>query len=67
VLIGFYEDDPVTKQSASKRRFPMGNFERGVEKKFKGDKVAERKYKTNVKQGASRLSQAAKLRKKASK
>jgi hypothetical protein len=49
------------------REVPMGNFERGVEKKFKGDKVAERKYKTNVKQGASRLSQAAKLRKKTSK
>lgn len=44
----------------------MGNFERGVEKKFKGDKAAGKKYKTNVKQAASRLSQAAKLRKKAS-
>ncbi len=45
----------------------MGNFERGVEKKFKGDKEAEGKYKKNVKQGASRFSQAAKLRKRAAK
>ena len=44
----------------------MGNFERGVEKKFKGDNVAAKKYKANVKQAASRLSQASKLRKKAS-
>lgn len=44
----------------------MGNFEIGVEKKFKGDKTAGEKYKANVKQAASRLSQAAKLRKKAS-
>lgn len=44
----------------------MGNFERGVEKKFKDDKTAAGKYRANVKQAASRLSQAAKLRKKAS-
>ena len=45
----------------------MGNFEKGVEKKFKGDKVAENTYKKTVKQGISKLSHAAKLRKKASK
>lgn len=43
----------------------MGNFERGVEKKFKGNKSAEEKYKNKVRQGANRLSQASKLRKKA--
>ena len=45
----------------------MGNFERGVEKKFKGDKEAKKKYNKIVKQGANRFSQAAKLRKKAAK
>jgi len=45
----------------------MGNFEKGVEKKFKGDKVVGQKYETTVKQGISKLSHAAKLRKKASK
>jgi hypothetical protein len=44
----------------------MGNFERGVEKKFKGNKATEDKYKKTVRQGASKLSQAAKIRKKAS-
>lgn len=45
----------------------MGNFEKGVDKKFKGDKVTGKKYETNVKQGMNRLSQAAKSHKKASK
>ena len=44
----------------------MGNFEKGVEKKFKGETAAAKKYKANVKQAASRLSQASKLRKNAS-
>lgn len=45
----------------------MGNFEKGVDKKFKGDKAAGKKYTTSVKQGANRMSQAAKSRKKAAK
>ena len=45
----------------------MGNFERGTDKKFQGDAAAANKYKKKVKQGANRLSQAAKLRKAASK
>ena len=42
----------------------MGNFEKGVEKKFKGDKVAAKKYVTSVKGAGGQLSQAAQLRKK---
>ena len=45
----------------------MGNFERGIDKKFKGDAAAANKYKKKVRQGANRLSQAAKIRNAASK
>ena len=44
----------------------MGNFEKGVDKKFK-DKEDAKKYVANVKGAGGRLSQAAQLRKKASK
>jgi hypothetical protein len=57
----------TTTNKLLEREASMGNFEKGVEKKFKGDKVAGKKYEKTVKQGASKLSQAAKQRKKTSK
>lgn len=42
----------------------MGNFERGVKKRYQ-TKAAQVKYTKLVRQGMNKLSQAAKIRKKA--
>jgi hypothetical protein len=61
VTLGYDEHGKVIQQEVS-----MGNFERGVDKLFKPNTVAGKKYKKSVKQAGQKLSTAKKLRNAAS-